>query len=242
MEMKALEDLLLQELMELYSAEQQILKAFPKLINVAQNAALRAAFELHSKQTTVHGARLDKIFSLLHKDVESVDCDPIASIIKQTDRLTAVNKSDPAVLDAALISAAQKVEHYEIALYGAARSHSRLLGYLKIAEILSQTLREEEETDALLTRLAEKRVNVIAAKAPFANARSGQRGSNSRGWGVGALVSCLAIGAAVALVYAPESGEQMRGELKAKADALMNRAGNREQRTMEDEGYTPHTS
>ncbi len=242
MEMKALEDLLAQELMELYAAEQDILKALPKMIRLSADAGLRAAFKLHLKQTDTHVQRLNKIFGILKRDAESVDCEPIAAIVKQTETLTANKQSDPTVLDAALISAAQKIEHYEIALYGTAQSHSQLLGYLKISDLLSQTLREEKETDALLMRLAEKRINLIAAKAPFGQARTGPRASASRGGGVVALISSLLVGAAVAILYAPRSGGEIRRELKARADSLKERlAGERrgeaELRTMDDEGY-----
>jgi len=237
MEMKALEDLLLNELMELYSAEQQIAKALPKMVKVTHNTELRAAFELHSKQTAGHVKRLNKIFTLLNKNAETADCEPITEMVKQADSLAGNRQSDPAIVDAALISAAQKVEHYEIALYGTARSHAQLLGYRKIGDILTETLREEEETDALLTKLAQKRVNLIAAKAPFGEARTGPRGSTANGWGAGALIGSLAIGAAAAMFYSSKPGEQMRRELKARAQGVCGQTGADEQRTMEDEGY-----
>ena len=113
------------------------------------------------------------------------------------------------------------MEHYEIALYGTARSHARLLGYTQVGELLADTLSEEEDTDALLTRLASKRVNVNAAKAPFSNARVAPRATDGGdGWGMGALVSGMAIGAAVALLYAPKSGEKIRQDLKERVGIL----------------------
>jgi len=218
MEMNAMEDLLLQELTELYGAEQQIVKALPKMAKGAHDSKLRGAFGVHLKQTQNHIERLKKVFNMLGREAEAGDCEPISEIIKQGDALIALKGADPSILDAALITAAQKVEHYEIALYGTARSHARLLGYIKVGELLAETLREEEETDALLTQLAKKRVNLNAAKAPFSDARVAPRGTDAAdGWGVGALVSGLAIGAAVALLYAPKSGERMRQELKEKA-------------------------
>jgi ferritin-like metal-binding protein YciE len=226
MEMNAMEDLLLQELTELYGAEQQIVKALPKMAKGAHDNKLRGAFGLHLKQTNNHIDRLKTIFKMLGRDPEAGDCDPISEIIKQGDALIALKGAEPAILDAALITAAQKVEHYEIALYGTARSHARLLGYIKVGEMLAETLREEEETDALLTQLAKKRVNLNAAKAPFSNARVAPRGSDgAEGWGVGALISGLAIGAAVAMLYAPKSGEQLRQGLGEQLQGLKEKAG-----------------
>jgi ferritin-like metal-binding protein YciE len=218
MEIKAMEDLLLHELMELYAAEQQIVKALPKLAKRAQDTKLRGAFTLHLKQTHNHIERLDRIFKMLGRSAEAGDCEPVSEIIKQGEALISAKPVDAAILDAALITAAQKVEHYEIALYGTARSHARLLGYIQVGELLADTLREEEDTDALLTRLARKRVNLNAAKAPFSDARVAPRASDGGdGWGMGALVSGMAIGAAVALLYAPKSGEKIRRDLKEKA-------------------------
>lgn len=226
MEMNAMEDLLLQELTELYGAEQQIVKALPRMAKAAHDDKLRSAFELHLKQTQNQVERLKKIFRTFNRDPEGIECEPISEIIKQGDDLIATKHAEPSVLDAALISAAQKVEHYEIALYGTARSHARLLGYINVGELLGETLREEEQTDAMLTQLARKRVNLNAAKAPFSYARTAPRGSEaSEGWGMGALVSGLVIGAAVAMLYTPKSGEQLRHGLKEKAGGLRDQLG-----------------
>ena len=128
------------------------------------------------------------------------------------------------MLDAALISAAQKVEHYEISLYGSARSHARMLGYLKVADVLAETLAEEEHTDALLTDLAHSRVNAEAAKAPFAAARIAPRGGEADGGiGFGSLLAGLFIGAAVGLLYAPKSGEKTRNDIRETAEDLRTR-------------------
>ncbi|HVW86828.1 MAG TPA: DUF892 family protein [Bryobacteraceae bacterium] len=223
--MKALEDLFLRELAELYDAERQIVKALPKMAKATERSELRAAFETHYKQTERHVDRLEKIFKALGREPESQSSDPISEIVKQGDAIASSKQAEPSVLDAALITAAQKVEHYEIALYGSARSHAKMLGYLKIASLLEDTLREEEETDALLTKIAERRVNVDAAKAPFARARVAPRaGEEMGGWGPGALVAGILIGAAVALLYAPKSGEKMRRDLRDTADDLRARS------------------
>lgn len=225
--MKALEDLFLQEIKELYDAEGRILKALPKMAKAANRSELRAAFETHEKQTKKHSERLEKIFQALGRDAETLDCEPIIQIIKQGDELIALKKSEPAVLDAALIAAAQKVEHYEISTYGTARSHARMLGYGKVADLLEVTLREEEQTDTLLTQLANKRVNFDAVKAPFANARTSPRaGEDNSSFGFGALLMGALIGAAFALLYAPKTGDKLRRELSDKGQNLRTSAEN----------------
>lgn len=224
MEMKALEDLFLRELAELYDAERQIVKALPKMAKATQRTELRAAFEKHLKQTHGHVDRLEKIFKALGREPESADSDPISEIVRQGDAIISAKVIEPEVLDAALIATAQKVEHYEIAMYGTARSHARTLGYLKIAALLEDTLREEEETDAQLSQLAERRINVEASKAPFARARTAPRGGeDTGGFGPGALITGVLIGAGFALLYAPKSGEKIRRDLRTKADDLRAR-------------------
>jgi ferritin-like metal-binding protein YciE len=219
MEMNALEDLLLSELAELYDAERQIVKALPKMAKAAERKELRAAFETHLKQTNKHVERLDRIFEALGREPEGKDSEPISQIIRQGDSMASEKHSDSAVLDAALISTAQKVEHYEIALYGSARSHANMLGYKKIAEVLEHTLGEERETDTLLTQLAVTRVNVDAARAPFGKARVAPRGGEELGgWGFGGLLAGILIGAAVAILYAPKSGEQLRSDLLERGE------------------------
>jgi ferritin-like metal-binding protein YciE len=224
MQMKALEDLFLRELAELYNAEQQIVKALPNMARASERSQLRGAFETHLKQTERHIERLDKIFDVLGRQSESQDSEPVTEIIRQGDGLIREKHAEPAVVDAALISVAQKVEHYEIALYSSASSHARMLGYSKVAGLLEETLKEEEQTDALLTEMAIRRVNVEAAKAPFANARVAPRGGEEiSGWGFGAMVVGVLIGAAVALLYAPKSGERIRRDIRNTADDLRAR-------------------
>jgi ferritin-like metal-binding protein YciE len=240
MQMQALEDLFIQEITELYGAERQIVKALPKMASAADQKALRTAFETHYKQTQRQIDRLDKIFAALKREPESADCQPIAEILRQGDALISTKQAEPAVLDAALITAAQKVEHYEIAMYGSARSHARMLGYTKIADVLEDTLSEEEQTDALLTQLATKTVNIEAAKAPYASARVAPRGADGvdGGIGVGSLISGLAIGAAIALLYSPRSGAETRGDLKRKMDEWRGSAENLVERGRERVGST----
>ena len=224
MEMKALEDLFVRELAELYDAEHRIVKALPKMAKASDRKELRAAFETHLKQTERHVDRLDKVFKALGRDAERQTSEPIAEIVKQGDELMGTKNAEAAVLDAALISAAQKVEHYEIALYGSARSHARTLGYLKVAEVLEETLAEEEHTDALLTELATTRVNVEAVKAPYARARVAPRfGEENESIGLGSLLAGLFIGAAIGLLYAPKAGEKTRKDIRDTAEDLRAR-------------------
>jgi ferritin-like metal-binding protein YciE len=211
---------------ELYGAEQQIVKALPTMAKAAHDKKLQAAFESHLSQTGKQIERLEKIFGLLVRDKQTSDCEPVSEIIKQGNALIAAKNAEPSVLDAALISTAQKVEHYEIALYGSARSHAQLLGYLQIGKLLSDTLREEEETDALLTRLALKRVNLTATKAPFSDARSGPRGDDgSSGLGMGALLIGVGIGAAITMLYAPESWLKTTRKLKGTTEKVRKQWG-----------------
>jgi ferritin-like metal-binding protein YciE len=226
MGMNVMEDLLLQELNELHGAEQQIVKALPKMAKAANDKKLQGAFELHLSQTQKQIERLETIFGMLGRDNQTGDCEPVSEIIKQGDALIATKGAEPSVLDAALISTAQKVEHYEIALYGSARSHARLLGYTAVGKLLADTLREEEETDALLTQLATKRVNLTATKAPFSDARTGTRGADgSTGLGMGALLIGVGIGAVIAMLSAPESWSKSRRQLKGKAEELRKEWG-----------------
>jgi ferritin-like metal-binding protein YciE len=226
MEMKALEDLFLRELGELYNAEQQIVKALPKMAQASDRAELRRVFETHLKQTERQVGRLETIFKDLGREGGSQDSEPVAEIIRQGNALISEKHAEPAVRDAALIATAQKVEHYEIALYGSARSHAKMLGYVKVAGLLGDTLKEEEQTDSALSDLAIRRVNVDAAKAPFSQARLAPRGGEETSagtWGFGALLVGVLIGAAVALLYAPKSGDKIRRDLRKSAEDLRSR-------------------
>lgn len=222
--MKLLEDLFIQELSEAYDAEKQITKALPKMAGVAHRSELRSAFETHLKQTQRHVDRLEKIFKALGREPESFDSSPISQIIKQGDELGSKKQADRAVLDAALITTAQKVEHYEIALYGSATSHAKTLGYAKIADLLAETLDEEEQTDALLTQIATSHVNTEAARAPYAQARTGPRSGEESGMGMGSLIMGALVGAAVALLYAPKTGDSLRKQLREKSEDLRSSA------------------
>jgi len=162
MKVTTLDELLEDELRDLYSAETQLINALPKMANAAESRDLRAAFETHLEQTRVHAQRIEEICKDLKTEPGGKNCAGMQGLIKEGEEIIQGEaQSEPK--QAALIGAAQRVEHYEIAAYGTARAHARQLGYLKAVELLSQTLEEEKETDKKLTHLAENRVNVKAA-------------------------------------------------------------------------------
>jgi ferritin-like metal-binding protein YciE len=170
-QLNTLEELYVNELKDLYNAENQILKTLPKLIKATSHSQLKEAFRTHERQTREHVARLDRISQDLGKKLKGKKCVGMEGLIKEGAELIQ-DKPDPDVLDAGLISKAQHVEHYEIAGYGACRTYARQLGYDKQAALLQQTLNEEGEMDKLLTSLAESSINLEAEYAPEAEAPS----------------------------------------------------------------------
>jgi ferritin-like metal-binding protein YciE len=164
MKLKTLQDLYVSELRDLYSAEQQIIKALPKMAKAASTPELQEAFELHLEQTHGHVKRLEKIFKELDTGPRGKKCKAVEGLIEEGKELIE-SANDQAVLDAGLIAAAQKVEHYEIAGYGTTRTYAQVLGHEHAADLLQQTLDEEGETDQRLTELAESSINTEAASA-----------------------------------------------------------------------------
>jgi ferritin-like metal-binding protein YciE len=156
-----LQELLVDQLKDLYSAENQIIKALPKMAKNASNPELRSAFEQHLEETRGHAQRLEEIADELDISLRGKKCKGAEGLIEEGKELMEEDFEDD-VLDAGLIGAAQKVEHYEIAAYGTARTHANLLGLKKVAKMLQQTLDEEAKTDKKLTQLAETIVNVEA--------------------------------------------------------------------------------
>lgn len=153
---KTLKDLFVDELRDLYSAEKQILSALNKMAKAATSEALQEAFTEHHEQTEGQIARLEKAFELLGLNARAKKCEGIAGIIEEGSEFIKKKDLDPASRDAALIGAAQKVEHYEIASYGTVRTWARVLGHNDIAELLQQSREEEGETDEKLTALADE--------------------------------------------------------------------------------------
>jgi ferritin-like metal-binding protein YciE len=163
-ETNPLDELLLDELKDLYSAESQIIKALPKMAKAASSPELRRAFERHLEETRRQVERLDQIGEELDVRMTGKKCKGMEGLIAEGRELLEEDLEED-VLDAGLIGAAQKVEHYEIAAYGTARTHAEMLGYRKIARLLQQTLNEEGATDKKLTQLAESIVNYEAVQA-----------------------------------------------------------------------------
>jgi ferritin-like metal-binding protein YciE len=159
-----LEELLVDELKDIYSAENQIIKALPKMAKTASSPELRRAFERHLEETRRQVERLDQIGQELDTKLTGKKCHGMEGLIEEGKEVMEQDFDENAI-DAGLIGAAQKVEHYEIAAYGTARTHASMLGFNKVARLLQQTLNEEGATDKKLTQLAESIINVEAVEA-----------------------------------------------------------------------------
>ncbi len=161
MQLQTLRDLFVHEIKDLYSAETQLVKALPKMAKAASSPELKEAFEDHLAETEVHVARLEKICEGLKISPKGKKCAAMEGLIEEGSEIIGL-KGSPAVKDAALIAAAQRVEHYEMAGYGCVRTFANTLGFTEEADILQETLDEEGNTDKRLTELAENIVNVNA--------------------------------------------------------------------------------
>jgi ferritin-like metal-binding protein YciE len=161
---KTLEDLFHETLKDIYYAERKILKALPKMAKGAQSEQLKAAFEKHRDQTEGHVERLQQVFELFGKRPQGKTCPAIDGIIEEGEEIMKDFKETPA-LDAGLISAAQAVEHYEITRYGTLKRWAQNLGMNDAVKLLDATLKEEGQTDADLTKLADADANMKAKKA-----------------------------------------------------------------------------
>lgn len=161
MKLNDLQSLLVHELKDLHSAEKQLTRALPKMAKAAASDELRAAFEEHLEQTRGHVERLEKIFEELEASPRGPKCEAMEGLIEEGKELMEEDAA-PEVLDAALICAAQRVEHYEIAGYGCARTLAQTLGMKSAAKLLQQTLDEEGQADKKLTDIAESSVNQMA--------------------------------------------------------------------------------
>jgi ferritin-like metal-binding protein YciE len=188
--MNSLRELYVEELKDLYSAENQILKALPKMMKAASHRDLQRAFSQHEKQTRRQVQRLERIFRQLGESPRGKKCVGMEGLLEEGSELIK-EKPEPEVLDAGLIAAAQRVEHYEIAAYGTVRAYARQLGHEEHATLLQETLDEEGETDKRLTALAESSINIEAEEAgddedgmngsAGGNGRSGMRRARSTG-------------------------------------------------------------
>lgn len=163
MKLETLHDLYLLELKDLYSAEQQIVKALPKVIDKTTNPELRQALENHLEETRGHVSRLEEIFQMHGEEAKETKCKGMEGVLKEGDEMIGKDAT-PEVRDAAIISACQRVEHYEMAAYGSVRTYAEQMGHDRAAALLQQTLDEEGAADEKLTDIAESRVNTQATR------------------------------------------------------------------------------
>jgi ferritin-like metal-binding protein YciE len=159
-DMNPLQELLVDELKDLYSAENQIIKALPRMAKKAASPELRRAFETHLEETRNQAGRLEQIAEEMDFSLRGKKCKGMEGLLEEGKEV--MQEFDEETLDAGMIGAAQKVEHYEIAGYGTARAHANMLGLKKVAKLLQQTLDEEARTDKKLSQLAESAVNIEA--------------------------------------------------------------------------------
>lgn len=185
MDLQTLNDLYIDELKDLYSAENQILKALPRMIRAASHPQLKRAFTTHERQTRQQVKRLERICRDLGVNPKGKKCVGMEGVLKEGAELIS-ERPEPDVLDAGLIAAAQHVEHYEMAGYGCVRTYARVLGQDGHAELLQQTLDEEKETDQLLTELAESSINIDAEEGEEGEEAQGSSRGGSRGGRKGA--------------------------------------------------------
>ena len=161
MKLETLKDLYIHELKDLYSAEKQIINALPKMIKAAADKQLAAGFEEHFEQTKEHAARLEKILTSHDESTRGPKCQGMEGVLKEGEEMIKEDAEEE-VRDAGLIAAAQRVEHYEMAGYGCARTYAELLRDRQGAQLLQTTLMEELATDKKLTKLAKSVINVAA--------------------------------------------------------------------------------
>ena len=161
--MESLEDLLMEEMQDIYSAEKQLVKALPKMAKASASPELRAAFEEHLRETEGHVDRLERAFDLMGSKTKSKTCKGMEGLIKEGKEVMD-EEADPPVHDAGLIAAAQKVEHYEIGSYGTMATFAKLLGQSEVEALLKETLDEEKAADEKLTRIAMRDINLRAVR------------------------------------------------------------------------------
>jgi len=161
MKIETMRDFFMEELRDLYNAENQLLKALPKLAGKATSPELKAALEAHLDETEVHLERLTTIFKELDASPKGKVCKAMEGIIAEAEEMLK-SKMPESIMDAAIIAGAQRAEHYEMAGYGCVRTYARILGEDSAAELLDKTLQEEGAADQGLTKIAEKSVNGLA--------------------------------------------------------------------------------
>ncbi len=164
MKIENMEELFLQQIEDLYDAEKRLVKALPKMAEASSSLMLKQAFESHLQQTEGHVSRLETIFRQLNKPAKAETCDAMKGLVSEGEDMVSHIDESP-LRDAGLIASANRVEHYEIAAYGSARTFAQTLGLTQAAALLDQTLQEEKEADQKLTQLAQQMVNVEALRS-----------------------------------------------------------------------------
>lgn len=178
--MNSLHDLFMDELADMYDAEHRLVKALPKMAKNATQEELRQAFETHLRQTQEHVRKLEQVFTSFGEKAKGKKCAAMVGLLEEGEEIADENEGSP-TLNAALISAAQKVEHYEIASYGTLREWAQLLDQQGAAQILQEILEEEKTTDELLTRLARTGSNVNAKNESASDEESDESGMTALG-------------------------------------------------------------
>ena len=179
--LNTLQDIYIEELRDIYNAEMQITKALPRMIKAVTNEELKSAFENHLQETEGHVERLEQVFELAGQKVRGKKCAAMEGIIEEAKETLSEDIDDNA-MDAAIIAAAQKVEHYEIASYGTVRTWAQQLGFNDQADILEQTLDEEKAANDKLSQIAESMVNEMAeaGESTYEVSRNGYSGKSKR--------------------------------------------------------------
>ncbi|QNF35104.1 ferritin-like domain-containing protein [Adhaeribacter swui] len=161
MKLTSLNDLLVHQLQDLYGAEQQLLKAMPKMLSTAKSPKLKEAIQTHMTETENQVKRLEQVFQSMNLKAEAIKCKAMEGLLKEAEEMMSED-ADAEVMDAGIIASAQRVEHYEIAGYGTASTYAKYLGHTEALNLLLETLNEEKKTDTLLTDIAESSVNIKA--------------------------------------------------------------------------------
>ena len=171
-EFNSFKDLFVEQIKDLYDAENRLTDAIPKMADAATSPQLKQALQSHLRETQGHVSRLEQVFREINVEPERQTCDAMKGLVSEGETMVKA-KGNPDVKDAALIAGAQRVEHYEISGYGTARAFARRLGFTQAANLLQQTLQEEKAADEKLNSIAEASVNVQAAGATASSAYSG---------------------------------------------------------------------
>jgi ferritin-like metal-binding protein YciE len=170
MRIESMEDLFVEQIEDLYDAEERLVKALPKMAEACSTAELRSAIEEHVQQTKGHVQRLQQVFSEVGKNPKGQTCDAMKGMIKEGEEIIDDIRQSP-LRDAGLIAIGNRVEHYEMSGYGTAREFAKCLGLSRSVDLLQQTLEEEKRTDAKLTQIAQQRVNQEALHVGTRTAR-----------------------------------------------------------------------